>query len=106
MSINTLHYNGKIHADCEAKGNAQSVFTNEDQSSLPHFSNKPPYISNLKININGIFNLLSKIEPSKAAGPDEIPPRLLKETGKSYGSFHVHLTKANFPRTGNLQMSY
>ena len=79
-SINTLHYNDEIYTDSEAKANISnnqfvSVFTNEDQSPLPHFSNEPaPDISDLKINIDGAFNLLSKIEPSYAAGPDEIPP--------------------------------
>ena len=32
------------------------------------------------INVEGAFNLLTKIEPNKAAGSDGIPPRLLKET--------------------------
>ena len=72
--------------DSEAKANTlnnlfASIFTNVDQSPLPHFSNEPaPDISELTINLDGIFGLLSKIEPSKAADPDEIPPKLLKET--------------------------
>ena len=31
------------------------------------------------INDKGVFNLLTKIVPNKAAGPDGIPPRSLKE---------------------------
>jgi len=84
-SINTLHYNGETHTDSEAKANALndqfvSVFTNEDQSTLPHLSAPRADISGLTINIDGVLNLLSQIEPNKAASPDGIPPRLLKET--------------------------
>ena len=69
-SINTLHYNGKTHTDSEAKANALnnqfvSVFTNKDQCLLQNFSNEPaPDISDPIINFDGVFNLLSKIEPS------------------------------------------
>ena len=83
ISINTLHYNGETYTDSEDKANALnnqfvSVFTNEDQSPLPHISNKPT--PQLTVNVDGVFNLLNKIEPNKAAGPDGIPPRLSKET--------------------------
>ena len=97
-SINTLHYNDEIYTDSEAKANILnnqfvSVFTNEDQSPLPHFSNKPaPDISDLTINIDGAFNLLSKIEPSKTAGPDETPQI-------TYGSFtHLYFSVFTRPR--------
>ena len=84
-AINTLHYNGVTYTDSEGKANALnnqfvSVFTNEDQSPLPHISTEPtPDISQITINVEGVFNLLSKIEPNKVAGTDGIPPRLLKE---------------------------
>ena len=40
-----------------------------------HISKEPtPDIPQLSINVEGIFNLLTKIEPNKAAGPDGIPP--------------------------------
>jgi len=48
-----------MHTDSEAKANALnnqfvSVFTNEDQSPLSHFSNEPtPDISDLIINVDG-----------------------------------------------------
>ena len=86
-SINTLRYNEKTYTDGEGKANALnnqfvSVFTNEDHSPLPFISTEPttdPAISQIIVNVEGVFNLLSKIESNKAAGPDEIPPRLLKE---------------------------
>ena len=84
-SINTLHFNGEICTNNEDKANALnnqfvSVFTNDDPSPLPHISKEPtPDIPQLIINVEGVYNLLTKIEPNKAAGPDGIPPRLLKE---------------------------
>ena len=112
-SINALHYNGEIHVytDSEAKANTLnnyfvSVFTNEDQSPLPHFSNVPaPNISELTINIDGVFNLLSKTEPSKVAGPNEIPPRLLKETASHMAPLLTFIFSINSTKTsiGNLQ---
>ena len=85
ISINTLYYNGQTYTDSEGKANALnnqfvSVFTNEDQFPLPYIPNEPtPDIAQITINVEGVFNLLTKIEPNKAAGPDGIPPRLLKE---------------------------
>ena len=45
-AINTLHYNGVTYTNSEGKANALnnqfvSVFTNEDQSPLPHISTEP-----------------------------------------------------------------
>ena len=83
--INTLYYNGQTYTDSEGKANALnnqfvSVFTNEDQFPLPYIPHEPnPDISQITNNVEGVFNLLTKIEPNKAAGPDGIPPRLLKE---------------------------
>ena len=84
-SINTLCYNGKTYTDSEGKANALnnqfvSVFTKEDHSPLSRISTESTSaISQITVNVEGIFNLLSKIESNKAAGPDQIPPRLLKE---------------------------
>jgi len=83
---NTLQYDGEKYTDSEDKAYALSnhfisVFTNQDHYPLPHISKEiTPDISQLMVNVDGIFNLLPKIGPNKAAGPDDIPPRSLKET--------------------------
>ena len=85
ISINTLYYNGQTYTDSEGKANALynqfvSVFTNEEQFPFPYIPSEPtPDIAQITINVEGVFNLLIKIEPNKAAGSDGIPPRLLKE---------------------------
>ena len=58
-----------------------SVFTVEDRSSIPHFPralyDKP--LLDLTITIEQLKTKLCKLNPNKATGPDNIPPRLLKE---------------------------
>ena len=74
-----IHYDGETYIDSEGKAN--TIINRFVSSPSPQISSKPtPDISQLTINIDGIFNLLTQIEHNKAAYPDEIPPRLLKET--------------------------
>ena len=86
ISINTLHLNGEIHTDSEIKANILnnqfvSVFTEEDRLPLPNLSGEPiPNIAQLSVEVEGVLSLLTNIDPHKATGPDNIPPRLLRET--------------------------
>ena len=57
-----------------------SAFTKEDYQPLPRVSKRveedlPP----LKISEEGVLKLLRKIKVNKAAGPDELPNRVLQE---------------------------
>ena len=58
-----------------------SVFTREDRSYIPDFPrasyNVP--IADMSITIEDVRKKLDALNPNKATGPDEIPPRLLKE---------------------------
>ena len=40
---------------------------------------KPPTMPNISITINGVSKQLSKLNPGKAAGPDNLSSRILKE---------------------------
>ena len=56
----------------------QSVFTREDDH-IPQKGPSPfPTIEKLQIHISGVEKQLLNLNPSKASGPDETPPRLLK----------------------------
>ena len=58
----------------------QSVFTQEDKSTIPECSGKRlPDISDLNITIPGVTKLLKDLQVGKSSGPDQIPNRLLKE---------------------------
>ena len=58
----------------------KSVFTTEDTSSVPTMDDtKYPNISPLVITEAGVRKLLEGLNPHKAQGPDQLPPRVLKE---------------------------
>ena len=83
--ISTLKANGKISSTPKEKANAlnrqfQSVF-NEKQdppNNLLEVSTHPTS-PDIIISTQGISKLLQKLKPHKAAGPDELPARILRE---------------------------
>jgi len=57
-----------------------SVFTKPDSTELPDLGASPfPDMKNISISKQGVAKLLKGLNPHKAAGPDAIKPRLLKE---------------------------
>ena len=59
-----------------------SVFTKEDQSSIPWLGPAKHKIDKIEVTTAGVEKLLSDLKPHKAAGPDRIPNRVLKEVAK------------------------
>ncbi|XP_041483448.1 uncharacterized protein LOC121430237 [Lytechinus variegatus] len=56
-----------------------SMFTQENTQSLPSKGQSSyPSIGHLHIDRRGVEKQLKQLNPSKASGPDEIPPKLLK----------------------------
>ncbi len=56
------------------------VFTDEDTSNIPDLGPSPyPPMPNITITIEGVDKLLENLNPSKASGPDNLHPNLLKE---------------------------
>ena len=80
-----LKDNGTLISD--AKGKAEvlnrqytSVFTDEDTSNIPDLGPSPhPPMSDINVTTEGVEKLLKKLNPSKASGPDNIHPKVLKE---------------------------
>ena len=62
-----------------------SIFTRENSSNLTQLRNlvqaswSTSSIDEVVISEDAVFEVLCKIDPSKACGPDDIPGRLLKE---------------------------
>ena len=71
----------------EAKGKAsilndqyKSVFTTENVDCIPHMGTSPyPDLPPLDITTPGVTKLLKGLNTDKAQGPDQLPPRILKE---------------------------
>ena len=82
-NIATLHVNNKELLTPSDKANALndhfvSVFTREN-SDIPKLSmNQYPILQDIIFSTIGIKCILEKWNPSKSAGPDDIPSRLLK----------------------------
>ena len=85
VGVSPLKSGGRLFSDSLDKAEIQntqfkSVFTKEDSSFiLKLFGPNYPTIDPLIINQNGVEKLLSGLNSSKAAGPDQIPCRILKE---------------------------
>jgi hypothetical protein len=57
-----------------------SVFTTENQSTLPSLGLSPhPDMHNFTVTAKGVYKLLRDLDPYKATGPDKIPTRFLKD---------------------------
>ena len=59
----------------------KEVFTNEDCNNIPKVNNKTlnSVLKDVVITEEKVLKLLKEMNPNKAAGPDEIPSRVIKE---------------------------
>ena len=76
---------GKLESSSKGKSqvlNAQytSVFREEDISNIPDLGHSPyPSMSKISVTVNGVKNLLLKLNPKKALGPDLVPTHVLRD---------------------------
>ena len=83
-----------------------SVFTKNNQSSPPNISSEPvPLISQITVEMDGVYNLLTNLDPHKAAGPDGIPSKLLKETASQMAPLLTFIFQASLNQ-GKLQSDW
>ena len=101
--ITEIKHDGKLLTDPLQKASAlnnqfYSVFkpvsnisrTDSNKQCIMPPSTQHPNISRLTIKTEGIQKHLCNLNSSKAAGPDEITPKLLKELcGNSTNSYHI-----------------
>ena len=89
--IPTLHHqDSKITSDQEKADvmNQQfkDAFTNERLTDIPNLGPSPhPSCRNITFTEPGIVKLLQGLQPHKAAGPDSVPPRILKDLAQELG---------------------
>ena len=88
----------------------QSVFTNEDFSTMSRL-NRSSFLtmSHVTIDASGVENLLRKLNPHKATGPDAIPAQPLCELSAEVAPvltfvFHMSLDTGKIP--GDWHMAY
>ena len=83
----------------------KSAYAQEDQNSLPDLGqSSTPLMPDISISFKGVHKLLSERKTHKAAGPDSISPRLLREVADIIALSHtMHpLTQERFQQIGEL----
>ena len=73
-----------------------SVFTKEITETLPNLHSVHPEMPKISFGLEGIAKLLSNINHTKAAGPDKLPARLLKETAHQIAPMYTHLFSQSY----------
>ena len=67
------------------------VFNKNDHSEVPFLSKSAPFMDDIVVLNEGVTKLLKGLNPSKALGPDELYPRMLKELATELGPVFAHL---------------
>jgi hypothetical protein len=89
FGVSPLTSMGKIVSGSKEKAEALnqqfcSVFTREDLSSLPDMGHSDtPSMPDITVTTAGVEKLLTNLQAHKAAGPDNVPARVLKECAPS-----------------------
>ena len=82
--------NGSGIAQSESE-KAADVFTKSEYSQVPLLDRSAPFMEDIVVTKEGVTKLLKGLNPSKALGPDELHPRVLKELATELGPIFVHL---------------
>ena len=63
----------------EFNGQFTDVFNKNEQTQVPLLDRSAPFMNDIAVSKDGVIKLLKGLNPSKALGPDELHPRVLKE---------------------------
>ena len=75
----------------EFNGHFTDVFTKSEHSQVPLLDRSAPFMEDIVVTKEGVTKLLKGLNPSKALGPDELHPRVLKELATELGPVFAHL---------------
>ena len=75
----------------EVNGQFTDVSTKSEYSQVPLLDRSSPFMEDIVVTKEGVTKLLKGLNPSKALGPDELHPRVLKELATELGPIFVHL---------------
>ena len=72
-------------------GQFTDVFNKNEHTQVPFLDRSAPFMSDIVIAKEGVIKLLKGLNPSKALGPDELHPKVLKELATELGPVFAHL---------------
>lgn len=87
---NGINETGAAQAE-ELNGQFTDVFNKNEPSQVPLLERSIPFMENITVSKEGVTKLLKGLNPSKALGPDELHPRVLKELANELGPVFAHL---------------
>ena len=67
------------------------VFNKNEHTKVPLLDRSAPFMDDIVVSKDGVIKLLKGLNPSKALGPDELHPRVLKELATELGPAFAHL---------------
>ena len=67
------------------------VTAKSEHSQVPLLDRSAPFMEDIVVTKEGVTKLLKGLSPSKALGPDELHPRVLKELATELGPVFAHL---------------
>ena len=87
--------NGVAQSDLEKaevfNGQFTDVFSKNEHTQVPLLDRSAPFMNDIAVSKDGVIKLLKGLNPSKALGPDELHPRVLKELATELGPVFAHL---------------
>ena len=75
----------------EFNGQFTDVFSKNEHTQVPLLDRSAPFVNDIAVSKDGVIKLLKGLNPSKALGPDELHPRVLKELATELGPVFAHL---------------
>ena len=67
------------------------VFSKNEHTQVPLLDKSAPFMNDIAVSKDGVIKLLKGLNPSKALGPDELHPRVLKELATELGPVFAQL---------------
>ena len=75
----------------EFNGQFTDVFSKTSEYEVALLEKSAPPMSDIHISNEGVIKMMKGLNPSKALGPDELHPRVLKELAAELGPVSAHL---------------
>ena len=86
----------------EFNGQFTDVFNKNEHTQVPLLDRSAPFMNDIAVSKDRVIKLLKGMNPSKALGPDELHPRVLKELATELGPVFAHLFQQSID-TGEIQ---